>query len=253
MLYQQILDNIVNKCKELFQANLTGVYLHGSMAMGCFNPEKSDIDLLIVVENDITDEQKMEFMKEVIEQNKLAPEKGIELSIVKKAYCNKFVYPTPFELHFSRAHLQWFYDNPVDYIQKMKGTDKDLAAHFTIIKKYGLVLYGMDIEKVFGNVPKEDYIDSIMCDIEEADEEILENPVYIILNLCRVAAFLKDGAITSKKQGGEWGEQNLDSQYHKFISEALKCYESGNEMMIDKVEAQKFTEYMMQIIKMCHE
>lgn len=41
MLYQQILDNIVNKCKELFQANLTGVYLHGSMAMGCFNPEKS--------------------------------------------------------------------------------------------------------------------------------------------------------------------------------------------------------------------
>ena len=172
--------------------------------------------------------------------------------IRKKAYCNKFVYPTPFELHFSRAHLQWFYDNPVDYIQKMKGTDKDLAAHFTIIKKYGIALYGMDIEKVFGNVPKEDYIDSIMCDIEEADEEILENPVYIILNLCRVAAFLKDEAITSKKQGGEWGEQNLDSQYHNFISEALKCYESGNEMMIDKVEAQKFTEYMMQIIKMCH-
>lgn len=89
----------------------------------------------------------------------------------------------------------------------MKGTDKDLAAHFTIIKKYGIALYGMDIEKVFGNVPKEDYIDSIMCDIEEADEEILENPVYIILNLCRVAAFLKDGAITSKKQGGEWGNK----------------------------------------------
>lgn len=244
MLYQQILDTIVNKCKELFQSNLTGVYLHGSMAMGCFNPQKSDIDLLIVIENDITDEQKLDFMKVVIEQNKLAPEKGIELSIVKKAYCNKFVYPTPFELHFSNAHLQWFHDNPSDYIQKMNGTDKDLAAHFTIIKKYGIALCGEDIDSVFSDVPKEDYIDSIMCDIEEADKEILENSVYIILNLCRVAAFLKEELITSKKQGGEWGLQNLDAQYHNLISEALQCYEKGNEMQIDEEEAQAFIAYM---------
>ena len=100
----------------------------------------------------------------------------------------------------------------MDYVQKMNGTDKDLAAHFTITKKYGIVLYGADIDSVFGEVPKMDYIDSILSDIEEANEEILENPIYITLNLCRVAAFLKDGLITSKKQGGEWGKENLDLQ-----------------------------------------
>ena len=33
--------------------------------------------------------------------------KGIEMSIVTKTVCNPFVYPTPFELHFSAMHIGW--------------------------------------------------------------------------------------------------------------------------------------------------
>lgn len=249
MLYQNILDKIVDKSKQIFGAELTGVYLHGSMAMGCFQPDKSDIDFIIVIKNNITDNQKLMFMNEVVELNKAAPSKGIELSIVKEAYCKEFLYPTPFELHFSNMHLQWFRDNPTDYIQKMNGTDKDLAAHFKIIKKYGIVLYGSPIDDVFADVPRNNYIDSILCDIEEAKEEILENPVYIILNLCRVAAFLKHDLVISKKQGGEWALQNLPVKYHTLVSNALQSYELGTEMNTDKEEAQEFADYMLQMIK----
>ena len=45
-----LLKALVEAAKGAFGANLTGVYLHGSLAMGCFNPKKSDIDLLVVVE-----------------------------------------------------------------------------------------------------------------------------------------------------------------------------------------------------------
>lgn len=82
----------------------------------------------------------------------------------------------------------------------MKGTDKDLAAHFKVIKSYGVVLYGANINDIFADVPGNDYIDSIWNDIREAGEDILENPVYIILNLCRVAAFLKDDLVLSKSR-----------------------------------------------------
>lgn len=249
MIYQDILDKIVDSCVEIFQEELTGVYLHGSMVMGCFNPHKSDIDLLIVIENKISDEQKSEFMKKVVELNKSAPHKGIELSVVKKEYCKELVYPTPFELHFSQMHLQWFHENPTDYIRKMKGTDKDLAAHFMIIKKYGKVLHGADVDSVFGEVPKENYIDSICGDIEEAEEEILENPIYIILNLCRVAAFLKDGAVLSKRQGGEWGLETLALEYHNLISKALDAYASGEGMNVEETEAQAFSVYMLKMIQ----
>lgn len=249
MLYQNILDEIVDKSKKIFKEDLTGIYLHGSLAMGCFNPDKSDIDLIIVIKNNITDIQKLQFMNHVVELNKRAPGKGIELSIVRKEHCRKFLYPTPFELHFSNAHLQWFLDNPTDYVRKMNGTDKDLAAHFKIIKKYGVVLQGEEINDVFADVPRKEYIDSIWYDVEGAREDILEQPVYIILNLCRVAAFLRNDFILSKKQGGEWALQNLSAQYHALISKALQSYMLGNEMDFDNMEAQKFADDMLQMIK----
>lgn len=249
MLYQNLLDEIVNKSKIIFKENLTGIYLHGSLAMGCFNPNKSDIDLIIVIRNNITDIQKLQFMNHIAELNKTAPGKGIELSIVKEDYCKNFLYPTPFELHFSNAHLQWFIDNPTDYIHKMNGTDKDLAAHFKIIKKYGIVLQGEAINDVFADVPEKDYVDSIWFDIKEAKEDILEEPIYVILNLCRAAAFLKSGLILSKKQGGEWALQNLSTQYHTLISNAVQSYTLENEMDADPMEAQKFADYMLQMIK----
>lgn len=59
MLYQNILDEIVGKSKIIFKEDLTGIYLHGSLAMGCFNSNKSDIDLIIVIRNNITDIQKL--------------------------------------------------------------------------------------------------------------------------------------------------------------------------------------------------
>ena len=249
MLYQNLLDEIVNKSKIIFKENLTGIYLHGSLAMGCFNPNKSDIDLIIVIRNNITDIQKLQFMNHIAELNKTAPGKGIELSIVKEDYCKNFLYPTPFELHFSNAHLQWFIDNPNDYIHKMNGTDKDLAAHFKIIKKYGIVLQGEAINDVFADVPEKDYVDSIWFDIKGAKEDILEEPIYVILNLCRAAAFLKSDLILSKKQGGEWALQNLSTQYHTLISNAVQSYMLENEMDADPMEAQKFADYMLQMIK----
>ncbi len=34
--------------------NLIGIYLHGSLAFGCFNPLRSDIDLLVVTQREMT-------------------------------------------------------------------------------------------------------------------------------------------------------------------------------------------------------
>ena len=252
MPYQNLLEEIVKHCKAIFTSNLTGIYLHGSMVMGCFHPQKSDIDLIIVVDTDIPAEQKQAFMEVVVDLNRLATKKGLELSIVKKEYCEHFVYPTPFELHFSSAHLQWFQSNPTDYVQKMNGTDRDLAAHFTIIKKYGITLFGTEISALFADVPREDYLDSIRFDVENAKEEVLENPVYILLNLCRIIAFVKEDLILSKKEGGQWGLIKLPSKYHPLISSALENYTSEEETVIEinETDAMQFCEDMLTMINL---
>ena len=156
-----VINSFVEKSKEILQDNLVGVYLHGSAVMGCYNPSKSDIDLIVVVKDFIEDKVKRAFMDMVIELNEKGPEKGLEMSIVKQSVCKPFAYPTPFELHFSVAHIDWYRNNPDDYISKMRGEDKDLAAHFTIITHRGKCLWGASIKEAFADVPVQDYIDSI--------------------------------------------------------------------------------------------
>jgi streptomycin 3"-adenylyltransferase len=249
MFYQAVIDEFTAMSREIIGDKLTGIYLHGSMAMDCFNPEKSDIDLLIVIEKDISDAQKMEFMKQVVKLNELAPAKGLEVSFVKREYCKPFVYPTPFELHFSPMHLQWFRDNPENFVENMKGEDKDLAAHFTVINRYGIVLYGEKIERVFGPVSKKDYVESIWSDVEGARDKIAEAPVYMTLNLCRVLAVLKEDLCLSKQLGGEWGIAHMSERYHSFISLALDCYKTNQIMQADIELAVQFADEMLTIIK----
>ena len=102
--YKTLLDRFTEESRNILGENMVGIYLHGSGAMGCFNPAKSDLDLLIVVENTMTDEIKRAYMDMVIRLNEEAPAKGLELSVLRRVACQNFVHPLPFELHFSIAH-----------------------------------------------------------------------------------------------------------------------------------------------------
>ena len=187
-------------------------------------------------------------MDMVVELNTLAPEKGIEFSMVRREVCRPFVYPTPFELHFSNAHLAWYERNPREYVLKMNGTDKDLAAHSMIVYHRGICLWGDEIRNVFEEVDEKAYMDSIWNDIEHAEEEILETPVYTTLNLCRVLAYKKEKLILSKQEGGEWGLRNVPEQFDKMIQTALEEYASVGKMELDEKEAGEYAGYMIKAI-----
>ena len=241
--YDNLINGFVERSKEILRDNLVGVYLHGSSVMGCFNPQKSDIDLIIVVDQPLSDSTKRKYMDMVAAANAMGPAKGIEMSIVLREVCKPFVYPTPYELHFSAGHLDWYRDDPDDYIRRMNGTDRDLAAHFTIINKRGRCLYGAPIEDVFAEVPSSDYMDSIWFDVEGAAEEITEYPLYLTLNLARVLAYKEGGLVLSKKEGGEWALQHLPSEYRPLITNALREYTENAESVYDDALAKRYAEY----------
>ena len=240
--------------RETIGENLLGVYLHGSAAMGCFNPKSSDLDLLVGAKEALDDSTKRRFMDRVVALHEEfvkisgSTHAGIEMSVLLQKDCNPFVYPTPFDLHFSTMHLKWYKDNPEDYVQKMKGTDEDLAAHITIARARGRCLFGMPIEDFFGEVPAENYFDSIRGDVENAESEITENTNYLVLNLARVLAFKKDGLVLSKQEGGQWALKNIPLEYHEIVKAALAEYESGEPAQYDKSQAVNYAKFMLGLI-----
>ena len=243
-----LITRFTEMSKSILDGRLTGVYLHGSAVMGCYQPKKSDLDFLVVINTALSDAEKRRFMDSLLELDEACPAKGIEMSIVTKDVCNPFVYPTPFILHYSRMHTEWYRRDPEDYFLKMKGTDRDLAAHFTVIRSRGRCLYGLPIPDLFGEVPERDYLDSIWNDVSGAEEEITENPMYLILNLARVLAYLKEKKVMSKKEGGTWGLKFLPEQYHPLIRSALQEYESGDDAQYDRKAAKDYAAYMLEQI-----
>lgn len=242
---QTLLLEIVELGCRVFRENLTGIYLHGSLAMECFTFEKSDVDFLIVLKEHASDDEKYQLMDGLTALYPKAPGKGLEMSIVLERYCRNFVYPTPYELHLSETTMDRYRKRPDEYLNLYQGVDPDLAAHFVITKKRGRTLFGVPISEVFGLVPKAAYFDSIYKDIEDAGEAVETQPVYVILNLCRVAAFCEEEQILSKKEGGEWGLRHGNPCDHALIRGALEAYCSGGTYRPDPVMEKAFCEAML--------
>lgn len=245
MTVNKILDQIKTIFTHTLQEKLTGIYLHGSLAFNCFTWESSDIDFLTVVNEYLTHFEKTSIMKSLLELNQQAPPKGIEMSIVSEQACRRFIYPTPYLLHFSNAYKTVCEKDLDAFCRTMNGTDKDLAAHFTVTRYVGITLFGKPISEIFADVPKEYYLDSIKNDIQNAETEITKNPVYITLNLCRVLAYTKDELILSKKQGGEWGLQNLPDVYRPLICSALQEYSNNGKPTYSNAELCSFARFML--------
>ena len=91
------------------------------------------------------------------------------MSVVLSKFYREFVYPTPFELHYSIAHLQRCQDNLREYCKSMNGEDKDLAAHFTVFKKAGYAIWGKE------NLPKKfrPLISKVLKNYKSEIEELL--------------------------------------------------------------------------------
>ena len=76
MTMENLLVRFTEAAKESLGENLTGVYLHGSAAMGCFHQESSDLDLILVTEGRIPNGAKLAFMERALALNAEAPAKG---------------------------------------------------------------------------------------------------------------------------------------------------------------------------------
>ena len=69
--------------------------------------------------------------------------------------------------------------------------------------------------------------------------------MYITLNLARALAFVREGLVLSKREGGEWGLKNLPLEYHPLIEKALREYAGSGETVYDEERAVSYAKYML--------
>ncbi|MBQ2976591.1 MAG: DUF4111 domain-containing protein [Clostridia bacterium] len=235
-----LMQIIKDRYALLLHDNLVGIYLHGSLAAGCFQWDVSDIDFLVVVRKSIPVEKKIALVECLYALRRDAPPKGFEMSVLLEENCRAPIFPVPYELHFSPRWMQEYERSPRGFCERMHGEDMDLTAHILNLHTFGVPVLGPSVARVFGQVKREDALCAIRQDTADSGEHLHEQPIYYVLNLCRALAYKRDQLVLSKKQGGEWGLKNLSHAHQAVIQAALNAYQSGRDMFYDRGQAEDF-------------
>jgi streptomycin 3"-adenylyltransferase len=106
----------------------------------------------------------------------------------------------------------------------------------TVVRERGVRLVGAPIAEGIPPIPRRAYLLSIANDAAHASRNLASDPVYGVLNLCRVLAFIHDGRMSSKAEGGHWAVQHLPASFVPLAQNALDAYAQGDPWPIGNEE-----------------
>lgn len=206
--------------------DLVGVYLHGSAAMGCFNPDRSDIDLLVVIHQALSPARR-HAIAELMLVRSGAPY-PVELTVLTTEQLHPWRHPAPFDFHYSEMWRGSLAQQLAEgKLHSVPLTDPDLAAHITTLRARGRVLWGAPIHEVFPAVPEADFRQAILADLEWIGHHSTQ--IYGVLNACRVLAYLSGQGVRSKAEAADWALQHLPAAHRATITKALSAYRNGRD------------------------
>lgn len=231
---RQQIDAVVSACREHASDALVAVYLHGSLTLGCFNPQTSDIDILVVLKRALAPQQRERLINDMLVCS--AAPVPIEITFVTQAGLTPWRYPTPFDLHYSEKWRAHYEKNPA--ASPSAGTDEDLAAHIASIHHREVCLYGAPARDVLPVVPRNDLNASLVADFRWASDRLTENPRRV-LDMCRAYFQIGNSCIVSKEEAAEGCLSTLPVEAGPAIRAALDVYRgihTINETSADDLE-----------------
>ncbi len=188
-------------------STLEAVILHGSAAMAGFEPGRSDLDVLVIVNCDPGSEELAQSGQAFLTMS--GNPHPLEASVIVMSDLKNWRHPCPYLLHFGEEERRRFES---DDIAPLSATDKDLAMHLVVARTRGIDLLGTFELASLPEVPRADFLSAVLSDFEWAEEQDGNLKDYTLLNACRTLAYLQEGVVLSKSEGRQWcTDRNIDT------------------------------------------
>lgn len=248
------IHEVVNIWKKHLEEELVGVYLHGSIALHAFCPDSGDIDLLVVVKDSLTTQQKLDIARDIIAVD--GKPRPLEMSAVKLSDAKNWKTPGNCVFHYSdywtERYLQRF-ENPDTevYVADQEFPDADVTSYIRLLKQCGIVLYGRDIQEVFADVSDEDFWSAISADVDDYDFHDYDARYFAsnVLILGRILSFRKERKILSKYEGALWMIENVPEDLRYLPERARKIWFEGEEQELPEQDLNRLRDYLVNEIK----
>ena len=219
------IELLVEGVRDVLGDDLVGAYLHGSAVLGGFRPD-SDVDIIIVSERRTTADEKRRLIDLLLSisgaRASLLPGRPIELDIVVESEVRPWRYPPTFDLHYDELLRERFESGELE--PWTSTTNQDLASVVTMVLLGDKPLAGPQPKQVFDPVPRSDYIDAILRDIETVDEFLPWDTRNVVLTLARIWSAVATEEVYSKEGAARWALSRLPQQHQVVLEHARAAY-----------------------------
>ena len=223
----EVLRGFLEGARRILGQDFVGMYLYGSLAAGDFSPERSDIDFVVVTEEEVTPEQ---------------------LALLKEMHDRFVASDSPWAMeidgsYIPRAALRRYEKERARHPHIERGVGKlrveqfhaDWVIQRHILRECGVVLAGPPAHTLIDPVTPEEIRSAVRSQAvygwgpvgEAADPAALRQrggQVYAVLTMCRLLHTLETGEVASKQVAARWALQSLqalDARWRPLIERAL--------------------------------
>ena len=211
-----LLDSLLSQMQIILGEKLVGLYLYGSLVMGDFDNEISDIDLLAATATDIdhVEFSALQKMQDDIVTKQKEWDDRLEIAYLSlhalktfKSQTSQIAMISPGEpFHFKEA-----------------GRDRLLNWH--VVREKGVVLFGPPPTAIIEATSKVEFIQVVKehtIEWREWFDHMYSRPsqTYAILTMCRALYTYKNGEQVSKIQAAAWTEKEMP-EWSSLINNAV--------------------------------
>lgn len=246
---QPLFDQYVQLTNQALPDFLAGFYLHGSVALGAFNPRLSDLDFITVTSRPCT-------------PNDLAALRTVHQNIAR-------VYPQP---PLSGSYLPWgdfgkttptsprphYHDGTL----RLSNRHDTGLVTWHILKTHGLALLGPLPNQLKFDVNWGDLLADMRHNLNTYWVRyttylprlawlLTDHGVqWTVLGVLRQLYTFRESDITSKTGAGEYALKHLPTQWHKIIQEAISIREGGQRVyrshLTRAIDARALVKYVIE-------
>jgi hypothetical protein len=186
---------VLAQLRQVLGADLTGACIHGSLALGDYDPARSDVDLLAVCAAPLAAATRAALAAGLAADALPCPAAGgLEFSLITRAAARDPGPAPAYELH------GWDGDGR---LRPDPGPgDPDLPLHYAVARACGIRVAGPPPTALFRAVDRRELLPRLVGEIDWAEAHA--SPAYRVLGACRAWRLLNDDVISSKRAAAEW-------------------------------------------------
>jgi predicted nucleotidyltransferase len=236
-----LLEEIVQQIKVTIEDEYVGIYLYGSLVWGDFNCDKSDIDILVIIKNDLStkDFSKLNKVHQLIVKHFPAFNNRLEIAYISITTIKNIKLKEGIVAIISPGE---------EFNLKPIGTDWVINSY--LLQNKSITLAGPKPELIIGTITQNEFLENVKQQLFEWKDWISNTKDsvpyqgYALITICRAFYVLSNSEQASKIEAAIWVAQKYP-KWKNLIDKAIK--KNGEESIYNQV-----CDFLYEVIDVLH-